>query len=256
MTTGIVSVRPSTTLHEVQQTLESCDISAVPVIDEAGAIVGIVSTRDLLREARVDLDERNAEFLVSLGAAPQARDVMHQGAFTIDEAAPLAQAANHMLVENVHRLVVTRKGAPVGILSTRDAMRRVIANQDATPLRQFMTEKVATIDVGLPTMEAVRALDTSNLRGLVVVDDGWPVGVFTHTEATRVRQMPRVLRELPVERVMSYETICLNVKTPAYRVANYARKLAVRRILAVENRDLVGIATGIDLLRLLVARGP
>ena len=39
--------------------------------------------------------------------------------------------------------------------------------------------------------------------------------------------------ETPVERVMSYETICLDVRTPLYRVAGHAMQMRVRRILAV-----------------------
>jgi CBS domain-containing protein len=59
------------------------------------------------------------------------------------------------------------------------------------------------------------------------------------------------MRKIPVERVMSYETVCLDVSTPVERVSNYARQMRVRRILAVEQHHLRGIATGFDLLRVM-----
>jgi signal-transduction protein with cAMP-binding, CBS, and nucleotidyltransferase domain len=59
--------------------------------------------------------------------------------------------------------------------------------------------------------------------------------------------------ETPVERVMSYETICLDVSTPAYRVAGHALQMRVRRILAVHARELRGIASSFDLARVLTA---
>jgi hypothetical protein len=50
---------------------------------------------------------------------------------------------------------------------------------------------------------------------------------------------------------MSYEIVCLNVSTPLYRVASQARELRVRRILAVDERSVRGIATGFDVLRIM-----
>jgi CBS domain-containing protein len=96
------------------------------------------------------------------------------------------------------------------------------------------------------------------VRGLVVVDGTWPVGVFTHTEALRTRHLTPSLLETPVEQVMSYETICLDVKTPLYRVAGHFVQMNVRRVLAVEARALRGIASGFDLARVAAgeALGP
>lgn len=250
MTSGVVSITPETPLPEVQVLLENHSISAVAVIDAAGMLVGVVSVRDLLRKARVEMDERAAEVEVKPMAGAFARDVMREGVRTVEETAPMVEAARCMLEHQVHRLFVTRDKVPVGVLSTRDAMKMVVAAADATPLSALMTSPVETIDLGTPADEAVRRLDTASVRGLVVVDGDWPIGVFTHTEALASTKLPASLQTMPVERLMSYETICLDVATPAYRVASYARQLGVRRILAVQNRDLVGIATGIDLLKL------
>jgi len=54
---------------------------------------------------------------------------------------------------------------------------------------------------------------------------------------------------------MSYETICLDVETPIHRVAKHGVAMNVRRFLAVEHRDLVGIVSSLDLVGVL-ARVP
>jgi signal-transduction protein with cAMP-binding, CBS, and nucleotidyltransferase domain len=54
---------------------------------------------------------------------------------------------------------------------------------------------------------------------------------------------------MPVEEVMSYETICLDVATPLYRVAGHMVQMRVRRVLAVERHELRGILSGFDMLR-------
>jgi signal-transduction protein with cAMP-binding, CBS, and nucleotidyltransferase domain len=71
------------------------------------------------------------------------------------------------------------------------------------------------------------------------------------TEAIHARALPSMFLDSPVERVMSYETICLDVGTPLYRVAGHATQMRVRRILAVHSRQLRGIVSGFDLVRVL-----
>lgn len=103
---------------------------------------------------------------------------------------------------------------------------------------------------------AIGRLDDANVRGLVVVDGTWPVGVFTHTETIQARALTPIFLDSPVEHVMSYETICLDVRTPLYRVAGHAIQMRVRRILAVHDRELRGIVSGFDLVRIMtLSRG-
>ena len=156
-----------------------------------------------------------------------------------------------MLRHRVHRLIVLRNGLPARVISTRDAMCAIAIARIKTPLGMVMTTEVETIDLNEPLDVAVERLDDANIRGLVVVDGRWPIGVFTHTEAIRSRALPPAMRKIPVERVMSYETVCLDVSTPIDRVANYARQMRVRRILAVQHNALKGVATGFDLLRVM-----
>jgi CBS domain-containing protein len=244
----LVSVLPETSLTEVHELLLERDVSAVPVVDDKGALVGIVSTTDLLREARLEITEPGD--VVRITPPPHlARDLMKRNVITVDHEAPLSEAAGAMMKHHIHRVVVTREGKPVGVLSTRDAMRAILRQHIEAPLERIMTADVATIDEGDTIRAAIERLDDANVHGLVVVDGSWPVGVFTHTEAIHARALPPVFLDTPVERVMSYETICLDVNTPLYRVAGQFVQMNVRRILAVHDRELRGIVSGFDLVR-------
>ena len=246
----LISVRPETPLIEVHDVLLEHDISAVPVVDHLGALKGIVSTTDLLREARIDVSAPGEVARIT-PPARSARDLMRREVISVDEDAPLRDAARKMTDYRIHRVVVTRAGAPVGVLSTRDAMRAVLTQHIEVPLEQVMTSPVATIDEGETIRTAIQQLDDANVRGLVVVDGAWPIGVFTHTEAIHARALPSMFLDSPVEGVMSYETICLDIDAPLYRVAGYAIHMRVRRILAVHARELRGIVSGFDLVRIM-----
>jgi predicted transcriptional regulator len=130
-------------------------------------------------------------------------------------------------------------------------MRAITMARIGTALADVMTPDVNSIDLNVPVDDAIARLDDANVRGLVVVDGSWPIGVFTHIEALRAAALPASMQKIPIERVMSYETVCLDVSTPVYRVANHACQMRVRRILAVDQRCLRGIATGFDLLRIM-----
>lgn len=247
---SLISVRPETPLPEVHCLLLQRDISGVPVVDALGELKGIVTTTDLLREARIELSTPGARARVT--PPPRAaRDLMRRDVVTVDEDASLRDAALKMTTHRLHRVVVTRDRAPVGVLSTKDAMRAVLDRHVDTPLEHVMSAPVETIDAGDPIRTAIERLDDANVRGLVVVDGSWPIGVFTHTEAIQARALPPLLLDSPVERAMSYETICLDINAPLYRVAGYATQMRVRRILAVYKRELRGIVTGFDLVRVM-----
>jgi CBS domain-containing protein len=119
-----------------------------------------------------------------------------------------------------------------------------------------MTTTVESVDIGDTIEDAVRRLSAARVHGVVVADGSFPVGVFTHTEALAARKLPASLRAGPVEEVMSYETVCLDVSTPIYRAAAYAISMDLRRVLVVHDRKLVGILSPIDLVRVLVEPSP
>jgi len=252
MSRSLIAVRPDTPVGDVHRIFEEHDISAVPIVDEYATLRGILSSKDLLRAARLEMSTPE-DVLCATPPARTASDLMRAPVISIDEMAPVAKAGAEMLRHRIHRLIVLREGKPSGVISTRDAMRAVVVERVKTPLAKVMTTELETIDLGEPSDAAVARLDDANVRGLVVLDGRWPIGVFTHTEALRVRALPPSMRQIPVGRVMSYETVCLHVSTPIDWVANYARQMCVRRILAVDKRSLAGIATGFDLLRIMAS---
>ncbi len=138
MTTSVVSVAPGTSVREVAALLLAHRISAVPVVDEAGAPVGMVSEGDLLGRSREDRLRGQEWWLAVLSEPGQAdaavmeaavsrpvRDVMHAPVVTIGQDAPLHEVAEMLRVHNVKRLPVMRGDKMVGIVSRADLLRVV-----------------------------------------------------------------------------------------------------------------------------------
>lgn len=112
-----IVVWPDTALAEVAELLDRYDISAVPVVDWTGYLMGVVSQMDLLRV-------RQSDSLWSQWPGLEARHVMSRPARTIRGDTPLDEAARQMTSERLHRLVVVDVDGetPLGILSASDLL--------------------------------------------------------------------------------------------------------------------------------------
>lgn len=235
-TSPVVTVEASTSLVDVMGTIENLGISCVGVAGANGGLIGVVSATDLLR-APTD--------------ATVARDVMHTPPITVDANASVQEAASLMLRSHIHRVFVTDGDTAIGVIGTRDIMRVVKDARITKRLDEVMSHEVMTVDLGTPIRDALAMLIDAHVRGLVVVDGRWPIGAFTQIEAIHARRLRPEALSMPVEQLMSYETICLDTDTPLHRVAGYAVAMKVRRILAVEKRTLRGIITGVDIARIV-----
>jgi len=138
MTTDVVTVGPGTSVSEIAHMLLDHRISAVPVLDANGWIVGVVSEGDLLRRVEVGTEPhaRWWEFLVG-GAdrltgdyikshGRRAADVMTRDVFTIDDDAPLSAVAELLETRRIKRVPVVRRGRLVGVVSRSDLVRALI----------------------------------------------------------------------------------------------------------------------------------
>ena len=109
MTPVVTCVTPDLGLDELRELLLAEGISGVPVIDEEGRPIGVVSKTDL----------------VGLGpGAAIVADVMMPVAFTLRDTDTLQRAAQLMATEHVHRLPLVDEHRKVsGIITTFDLAR-------------------------------------------------------------------------------------------------------------------------------------
>lgn len=138
MTHNVVTVRPEAGFREIADLLVNQWISAVPVTDEAGTVLGIVSEADLL--AKLEYSDRVPSHPLVLRRArahrakaggDTAADVMTAPAVTIAPDASVAQAARAMEAARVKRLpVVGVDGRLVGLVSRRDLVRTYVRTDE------------------------------------------------------------------------------------------------------------------------------
>lgn len=131
MTAPVFTVAPDTPIKEAARMLVEHRISALPVVDAAGALAGIVSEADLLPiETRPDPRTQAMPIPPTAGSAPRhVSDVMTRKVVTISRDSEVSQAARMMIEAGVKRLPVMDGVRLVGIVSRRDLVE-VIARRD------------------------------------------------------------------------------------------------------------------------------
>ena len=140
-----IVVRPQTELKEAIQTLAERRISGLPVVDEGGKLVGIVSETDLMWQETGVTPPAYIMFLDSViflkNPAQYERDlhkalgqtvgeVMSTDPVTVSPDKPIKEAAQLMHDRSVHRLpVVNTTGQVIGILTRGDIVRAMAAGE-------------------------------------------------------------------------------------------------------------------------------
>ncbi len=122
MTPDPVRVQADASLAEAARLLDHHHVHGLPVVDESGALVGVVSQTDMLRA-------RTSEHLWASWRGLQVRHLMSAPALTVSADASLTEAATRMEENQVHRLVVVADDgvSPIGIVSTSDLVRAIVA---------------------------------------------------------------------------------------------------------------------------------
>lgn len=172
MTQTVVAVSRTAPYKEIVKTLADWNVSAMPVLEGEGRVIGVVSEADLLpKEEFKDHDPtrfeqlRRIDDLVKAGAAT-AGDLMSTPAITIHANATVAEAARVMVHKGVKRLpVVDAEGMLTGIVSRSDLLK-VYLRDDADIAQEVRDEVIARLFRNRkPTVEAHVAEGVVTLSG-------------------------------------------------------------------------------------------
>jgi CBS domain-containing protein len=143
MTSPVITVKPRDSVRDVAALFVQHRISAAPVVDEAGKLVGIISEGDLLHRVEIGTEQRHSRWLrlfaanVDLAAeylkshARTAGDVMTREVITAEPDTPLHQIATTMEKKAIKRVPVLANGQLVGIVSRANLVQALATSGTA-----------------------------------------------------------------------------------------------------------------------------
>lgn len=125
MSADVISVLPDMPLTRLARLFDENGISGAPVIDAESRVLGVVSSTDLVREARFGTSP----------AARTARDVMTHGTVSIRPDANVAELGRFLARSQLHRALVVEHGKLIGIVTAHDALASLAGVEPAPPRR-------------------------------------------------------------------------------------------------------------------------
>jgi CBS domain-containing protein len=150
MTTQVVTVTPQTPFKQIVARLADHRVSALPVVDDDGLVLGVVSEADLLLKEEFPDPDQDTPLLWTRrrrrerdkAAASTARDLMTVAVVSISGDATVPEAARRMHHARVKRLpVVDERGRLVGIISRGDLLK-VFSRSDQAIRREIRDEVI------------------------------------------------------------------------------------------------------------------
>jgi CBS domain-containing protein len=124
MQTNLRTMNCRDTIADAVSLLAESHVSGVPVLDDHGRLVGVLSSSDILGALaeHSDPEAREKVFEETL-----VQEVMTPRPQTVTPDALVKDAAQRMLYLEVHRLFVEQEGRLLGVVTTTDLVRAVVA---------------------------------------------------------------------------------------------------------------------------------
>jgi len=194
MTTPVLTVTKDATVQEVARLLLDRHISAVPVVDGDGILLGVVSEGDLIRRADAGT-ERHPSWWLSLVSDPEddarsylkshglhAGDVMTRNVIVVTEDTAVPEIADLLEKHRIKRVPVVREGCVVGIVSRANLLQALVARPAGSGVATSGDDRALREAV----FAAVKATGSRTIYVNVLVTEGvahlWGMA---HSEAER-----------------------------------------------------------------------
>jgi CBS domain-containing protein len=120
------TLNPDATVAEAIVTLADAHVSGMPIVDQHGQLLGVLSSSDVLE---AEAEAGDAEARTTVLEETRVVDLMTPRPITVTPDTPVQEAARQMLYADVKRLFVEDGGRLVGVLSQTDIVGAVAKGQ-------------------------------------------------------------------------------------------------------------------------------
>lgn len=113
--------------------------------------------------------------------APAIRNFVRTDPLTIDANESVLKAAHLMREHEIGNILVLINGEPKGILTERDILNRIAANDllaSSIPVHKIMSSPMISIEADRPLSEGVKLMAKHKIRTVFVTDNGKPLGIL------------------------------------------------------------------------------
>jgi len=209
MTKDVITVTPHTTVETAAKIMLRTHVSGLPVLDDAGKLVGIVSESDFLRRSEIGTGRKRPkwlQFLIGPGKAAtdfvrergrKVEDVMTEEPVTVGEDTPLEDLVRLMEKKGIKRLPVMSGNVLKGIVTRSNLLQAVASMAHEIPdptadddhIRERIVRTVNATDWRPIGFEVTVRKGVVHLHGIITTDKARQATVVAAENTAGVRQV-------------------------------------------------------------------
>ena len=244
----VVVVESHSSVLDAMKLMSEKSISCVIAL-EHGEPVGILTERDIVFAANWLLGQ--PDLLIN--------QVMNKPVMTASSDMTVVQAHRVFKQHNIRHLVVLDERLDMAGVFTQTDLVRSLSGETFTKdsdVIELMTPKVLTVTRDVPARYALSLMARRSVSCVVVVDDSFPVGMFTERDVVRCIAEGIDLATASVGDVMSSSIVTTPMTSAPHETIRIMQEKTVRRVLVVDDLGSVaGILTQTDIGRVLDRQG-
>jgi len=172
MSSPVISIAPDVPVLDASELIRSKGIKRL-VVGDGKRLVGLVTQTDITRG------------LISLWLSENVADIMSTNVATVNVSVTVAEAARIMTTRNISCIVVMNHDEPVGIMTEKDVLKRVVAlhrNPNTTAVQDVMSRPVVTSPPDHSILCVSRTMDRMRIHRLVVKENKHVCGIVSQTD--------------------------------------------------------------------------
>jgi len=204
MVSNVITVGPNDSVQDIARLLLANRISAVPVLDDNSALIGIVSEGDLIHRVEAGTERRRSWWLDLLGDkgslardflkshATRAADIMTAPVITANPDMPLGEIASLLEKHKIKRVPIVHEGKVVGIVSRANLIQALAVWHKGTASKTKVDDSILR-DRVFAELRSKLSASVSHIN--VIVHDG-TVELWGGVDSLEEKRALRVAAEL------------------------------------------------------------
>ncbi len=128
-------------------------------------------------------------------------DIMSSPVITIDVVTSVKEATRSMIDNKIGSILVTKQGKPLGIVTERDLIERIVEpsrDPSKTKIKEIMSAPLITISKETGILVAMRKMREYEISRLVVMDDDTLLGILSEKD---------IVRAVSISSITSFSTL-------------------------------------------------
>jgi len=213
-------------------------------------------TKNLRKEFPSVLDSAYEQHMQDLSRYKEVEEIMSRKVSTISPEASMEEAARIMGEKHIGSLIVEKYATPVGIVTERDLLTKVLApgkDIKMENVEKTMSYPLISICLTAKIKEAAKAMIKEKGR-LAVFDCGKLRGIVTASDL--IRSLPEVAEtEVSVDDFMTRQVSMVDEKLPIGEASKIMGDQRIGSLIVTKKAEPFGIFTERDLLTTVLAKG-